>query len=416
MDLLERGAMPRFVELLAAVPVVVLEGPRASGKTAIGSVLVQRGLIKSVVDLSDPTVSSAAASSSTSFVEALQTPAFIDEAQLVPELSLAIKRRVDRVGQPGLFVLTGSSRLGRAQLGGSDPLAGRSARLRLWPMTQGELFGTPVNVVEQLVRGTPAGLGSVNRLEPQELLVRMQRGGFPTLAGVVGQGSRAIQQQLMREYVEGVLFHEVGQRHDRAELLRLFRYLASTTSRLLNISAVANELGATRETIQARLASLDGAFLTHNLAAHRSGEHRTMTAHPKVHACDIGLAAWAARAETVPAAAVWGNLVETFVVNELVAQASWCVDEVIVRHWRDTAKKVEVDAVLVDSGGRCVPVEIKAAADIRPDDLKGLQAFLAGHPDSTLGVIFYSGEHVLPMADNIWAVPISALWQSSAQS
>ena len=55
-DLLERGIYPRVLELLRSVPVVVLEGPRASGKTAIGAMLSERGAIRTVVDLSDPTV------------------------------------------------------------------------------------------------------------------------------------------------------------------------------------------------------------------------------------------------------------------------------------------------------------------------------------------------------------------------
>ena len=126
----------------------------------------------------------------------------------------------------------------------------------------------------------------------------------------------------MREYAEGVLYHEVGQRHDRAELLRMLQYVGATTSRLLNVSSVASDLGVRRETVQSRLASLDASFLVHLLPSHRLGEHRTVTAHPKVHAVDTGLAAWAARAEEDPPAAVWGGLVETFVVNELLAQSS----------------------------------------------------------------------------------------------
>ena len=118
-SLLPRGVTPQLEKLLAAAPVVVLEGPRASGKTAIGEMLLAAGTMATRADLSDPTVLAAAAASPTSFVDSLPTPAFIDEAQLLPELPLAIKRRVDRDRQKGAFILTGSSRLGRTQLGGS---------------------------------------------------------------------------------------------------------------------------------------------------------------------------------------------------------------------------------------------------------------------------------------------------------
>lgn len=78
--------------------------------------------------MADPTVLAAAAASPSGLIEQVTTPALIDEAQLVPELLLPIKRRVDLDTRPGSFLPTGSSRLGRAQLGGSDPLAGRPAR------------------------------------------------------------------------------------------------------------------------------------------------------------------------------------------------------------------------------------------------------------------------------------------------
>lgn len=409
-ELLSRGIWSRLTALLDSVPVVMLEGPRASGKTAIGTMLQDAGRVAAVVDLSDSTVRRAAESAPTAFIDGLPRPVVIDEAQLVPELPLAVKRRVDRERTRGAFMLTGSSRLGRAQLGGSDPLAGRSARLRLWPMTQAELTGRPVNLVDDLIAATPGAPAISAAIDAGHLLARIRRGGLPTLASVAGEIDQAVRPQLMREYIEGVIFHEVGGRHDRAELLRLFQYLAASTGRLLNTSSVANEFGARRETIQTRLASLEAAFLLHLVPGDRPSEHRTLTAHPKVHAIDTGLACWAARVDDEPSAALWGSLVETFVVNELAAQAGWSTTETVVRHWRDTTRKVEVDAVLVRGDGLRVGIEIKAASDVRPDDLAGLRAFLAATGEHSRGIVFYTGGLVLPLDERIWAVPISALW------
>ena len=409
VDLLKRGLVPRLSALLAAVPVLVLEGPRASGKTAVGSILGEMGLVRTLADLSDPPVRAAAEASPTSFVENLRTPAFIDEAQLVPELTVAVKRTVDRTGEVGAFILTGSSRLGRAALGGSDPLAGRASRARLWPMTQGELVGRPINVLPSLL-GAGRLSGSLPAVAVMDLLARIKRGGLPPLAGLRNTMLDAIRPQLIAEYVEGVLYHEVGRRHDRAELERTYRYLAATTACLLNVSSIANALGAKRETIQSRLATLDALFLLHTLAGHRSGKHRAVTAHPKVHAVDTALASWAARVGDEPPAAIWGSLVETFVINELCAQAGWLADPITVRHWRDNTRKLEVDAVLFSETGQSVAIEVKAGADIRPDDMRGLRAFLEAEAHATRGVVFYTGGLVLQLDERIWAVPISALW------
>lgn len=413
--LLLRGLQPALERLMKAVPVVILEGARASGKTSVGRTLLAQGALRSLVDLSEPTIFAAAEASPTSFIDELEPPVLIDEAQLLPALATAVKRRVDREGGMGTFVLTGSSRLGRAQLGGSDPLAGRAARLRLWPMTQGELAGAPVNLVASLLSAPPKRAHPKAGTTRQELVLRIRRGGLPLLAGVRGAIEPRVREQLAQEYVEAVLFHEVGVRHDRAELQRLFRYLAASTARLANLSSIASELGATRATIAARLASLDACFLLHALAGHRPSEHRTLTAHPKIHAADTGLAAWAARMDERPSAAVFGAMLETLVVNELVAQAGWIHGGPTIRHWRDTVKKVEVDAVILQSNGRSIPIEVKAGADVRPDDLVGLRAYLASVSGAERGIVFYTGDKTLKLDDAIWAVPISALWHGLAR-
>ena len=411
--LLPRGIVERISDAAQAVPVVVLEGPRACGKTTVGSILHDQGVVATIADLGDPTVLAAAEAAPTSFVEDLTLPALIDETQLVPELLLAVKRRVDRERRAGAFVLTGSSRLGRAGLGGSDPLVGRAVRIQMSPMTQGELQEQPLKLVDALIGGETLASGDHPMISKTELLERIRRGGLPALAGVVAPVPDLLRHQLFAEYVEGVVHHETGSRTDRAEIIRLLRYLAGSTARLLNISTVAGELGTTRETVQNRIAVLDAAFLVHQLAAHRSAEHRTLTAHPKVHAVDTGLAAWAARLTDDPPPALYGSLVETFVINELVAQASWSTSAPVIRHWRDTARKLEVDAVVVDPSGVSMAVEVKAASDVRPDDLRGLRRYLDTASGAVRGVVFYTGEHTLKLDDRIWAVPISALWHKT---
>lgn len=283
-------------------------------------------------------------------------------------------------------------------------------------MTQGELAGSPINVVDGLLSRPPPSAPPRARLDRLDLVHRIRRGGLPLLAGVVAPVDPVIRGQLAQEYVEAVLFHEIGGRHDRAEMQRLFRYLAASTSRLANISSIANETASTRATVMQRLASMEACFLVHQVAGHRPSEHRTLSAHPKIHATDLALAAWAARMDDEPSAGVLGSMVETFVVNELVAQASWLHQGPTVRHWRDTARKLEVDAVLLSESGRSIAIEVKAATDVRPDDLKGLAAFLSSVRGSSRGLVFYTGGHTLQLDAKIWAVPISTLWTGFAQS
>jgi uncharacterized protein len=95
----------------------------------------------------------------------------------------------------------------------------------------------------------------------------------------------------------------------------------------------------------------------------------------------------------------------------MLGQSEWGKPGVSLRHWRDTTRKLEVDAVLVDdTAGGLVGIEVKASADVKGEDLRGLRHFLASVSGAQRGVIFYSGELALQVDDNIWALPISSMW------
>jgi hypothetical protein len=46
---------------------------------------------------------------------------------------------------------------------------------------------------------------------------------------------------------------------------------------------------------------------------------------------------------------------------------------------------------------------------VRTDDARGLQACLAVEPKARFGVVFYTGDDILPLARNVLAAPCSAL-------
>lgn len=58
-----------------------------------------------------------------------------------------------------------------------------------------------------------------------------------------------------------------------------------------------------------------------------------------------------------------------------------------------------------------VGVEVKAAATVKEGDLRGLKklAGLAAR-QFKMGVLLYDGTETMPLADGIWATPLSTLW------
>jgi uncharacterized protein len=101
MVLLARGIQPAVQQALTAVPVVVLEGGRAVGKSTLCRAMIHQNNWADLIDLSDPGVTDALRLDPLRFLRDLPVPACIDEAQLVPELPLWVKRIVDeRKGTP----------------------------------------------------------------------------------------------------------------------------------------------------------------------------------------------------------------------------------------------------------------------------------------------------------------------------
>jgi predicted AAA+ superfamily ATPase len=131
------GIVRRLRESLADTPVVLLNGPRQSGKTTLVRQFASEQ--RPYLTLDDATTCAAAREDPQGFIRRLDG-AVIDEVQRVPELLLAIKLAVDDRRRPGRFLLTGSGDV-MALPRVADSLAGRLEVLSLLPLAGCELAG-----------------------------------------------------------------------------------------------------------------------------------------------------------------------------------------------------------------------------------------------------------------------------------
>lgn len=421
---LERGAAPLVHQLLDSAKVIIVEGGRGVGKTTLVRHVAQDRGFSTYFDLSDTADRSALAQDPHRVLRAAPTPILIDEAQLEPELPVAVKRLVDEANSPGQVLLTGSARIGRGALDGADPLAGRAVRMRLNSFTQGELSGAPWNVVERWFDGSFEA-GVYPELALDDLFGLLTVGGIPAMAlGPDGaplhsdaRSSEDQRRRLFDTYIEGVLTANVaGSRTNRSRLMQAFRYLASNPGQILNLSRAASELSMRAETVQGYLDMCASSFLLDVAPAHRPTQHQTLTAHPRVFASDVGLAAWAAETSVdrlVRDTKLSGALLENFVASELTAQAGWMPSSPTLLHWRDTRAAKEVDLVLRRPNGDLLAVEVKSSSSVSMSDAKGLAAFADRAGDRLLNsVIVYTGRVTQQLDTHIWAVPLSSMFGS----
>ncbi len=407
---------PRFsyaqvLEALADSPVVLVHGPRQCGKTTLAR-MVGDAAGYGYVTFDDEVQLAAAKSDPIGFVADLPTKVVLDEIQRVPSLFLAIKSRVDRDRSPGRFILTGSSNvLLVPKL--ADSLAGRMETIRLHPLAQAELAGiASPHFLDWLFTGN-IPVGHFGRLGP-ELIDRIVAGGFPPALARTPGRRRAI---WYRDYLDALVQRDV---RDMARigaldaLPRLLQLAAGQTARLMNVSELSSSFHLSRPTIRDYVSLLERLFLIDSLPPWHSNRLSRLVKTPKLHMGDSGLAASLLGLDAASLSrdrGTLGQLLETFVYQELRRQAGWFDADVTFHHYRDK-DKVEVDIIL-DCGARGLSgIEIKATATVTASDFRGLHKL----KDATgnrfrAGVLLYDGDDSVRFGENMFAMPIRSLWK-----
>jgi predicted AAA+ superfamily ATPase len=395
------------------VPILVLQGPRSVGKSTVLAEIAA-DLHRPVINLDLPDVRRAVSDDMRTWVDQNAT-VLIDEYQRVPAILDVIKAAVDADFRPARFVLTGSTRF-EALPRTTQTLTGRAHFLSIWPFTQGEIegiketfVGTAVTNAEEL----PLGLGT--NLSRTEIAARLCVGGMPIAVQMdSGRG------RWFDDYVNSSLQRDVaaiGNLRRGEELANLFRRLASQTAQVLNITAAANSVGVDKGTAASYVTLLEHLFLLHRLPAWGRGLRSRATAMPKVHLVDSGLAARLLRitperlSRLDPSAQTeFGHLLESFVVNEILKQASWTDDVTAVGHWR-THDGHEVDLIAECSDGGVTGFEVKAGRDISRRDIKGLMALRDTLGDQfRAGIVLTTGDVGYRLDHKIYVCPITQLW------
>ena len=109
-----------------------------------------------------------------------------------------------------------------------------------------------------------------------------------------------------------------------------------------------------------------------------------------------------------------GQLLETFVFQELRRQASWHDEPFAFFHYRDK-DGAEVDIVVEQGAGALAGVEVKAGATVRSADFRGLRKLeSAAGKRFAGGVVLYDGETGASFGDGLHAVPLRTLWEAAA--
>lgn len=411
--------LPRVVDAelevrLGAAGAVVIEGPKACGKTETAR---QRAASSVLLDVDDNARRAVAVDPS--LVLAGPVPRLLDEWQVEPALWNHVRRAVDERGEPGQFVLTGSSV--PADDVARHTGAGRFSFLRMRPLTLFESGHSNGSVsLSGLLSGEPPRTDDPG-VAVADLADLIAAGGWPAQHGRrVADAARAA-----RDYLEQIRSVDVprvaGSRRDPARVGRLLQSLARNSATEVAVSVLAADAGGAdgaldRHTVAEYLTILDRLMITEAQPAwapHLRSRANLRTS-PKRHFVDpsLAVAALGAGPERLLADLnLLGLLFESLVVRDLRVLAQPLDGQVL--HYRDNYG-TEVDAIVQLADGRWAGFEIKLGAGLVDEGAESLLRFRnavdtrrTGEP-ATLGVIVGTGFGYL-RPDGIAVIPVAAL-------
>jgi len=410
----ERKLTPVVVELLKEFRIVYLTGPRQSGKTTLTKSLSPSCGLE-YVTFDNQTTLLSARQDPTGFIDSFKNKKVIlDEFQYIPELVPAIKQASDDLSpqERGKFLLTGSAdifRSGKTQ----EALPGHMARLELYPLSLAEKFKTSHNVIDLLCQ-QEFERSALEKINAQTLANLILEGGYPE----VQDKSPRAQQLWYHSYIEGRLFKDfetlyVARGAYRSKLKSLIPYLAGLAGNLVKYSNISNDLGENDKLIKSYVEVLELMFIIKMTPAYlKNKAKRLATTMPKLQMIDTGLACsllGIKNEEQLMKSSYFGGLLENFIFMELLKQNGWSKESVELFHFRDKYQN-EVDIVMERENHQIIGIEIKASATIHSQDFKGLIKLAEFNPGKfQYGVIFYSGEKVLPFSQNnieLYALPM----------
>lgn len=403
----KRLVTPRLNVALSDTPVVLLIGPRRSGKTTL--VQTVRDRERRYLTLDDPAVSSFASADPVGFVRGLDY-AVIDEVQRAPELLLAIKKAVDEDYRPGRFLLTGSANVMTLPKV-ADSLAGRMETLRLFPLSRVEIEGRTPRFLDQVFAGDISPPDAV--VLGDDLVELVVAGGFPEALQRSSSGRRRAWALAYLESVLGRDLRDIAEVERLTELPHFVRLLAEHSAQLVNFTQFGSGIGVSYKTAQRYVGLLQQTFLVSVLRPWHTNAIKRLVKSPKLHFVDTGIAS-AARGlgvdEIRKDRKKLGALLENYVYAELLRLLTAVEDPPQCFHFRD-AKKNEVDLVLQRRDESVVGIEVKASATVSSADFNGLRKLAkAAGRRFTFGAVMYDGEEVLPFGESFAAVPVSSLW------
>jgi predicted AAA+ superfamily ATPase len=271
----------------------------------------------------------------------------IDEIQKVPLLLDEVHKLITEEGI--FFALTGSSAR-KLKKAGVNLLAGRASQYKLYPLTFEEL-GSDFDLISALSWGTlPETINLKNSSNKEDYL-------YAYVDTYLKQ--EIVLEQLVRNIQPFSSFLQVA---------------AATNGESVVYENIAKDTGVTSVSIKTYFEILEDTLIGFNLPPYHSSKRKRFKRAPKFYFHDLGVVRALKNILKVPAQPgtfEFGNLFETFIINEIVRLNEYRRTRFELSHMRIDDSE-EIDLIVERPGARTVLIEIKSKEKIDERDTKTL--------------------------------------------
>ncbi len=358
--------------LTAAVefPVVILTGPRQTGKSTLLKMLFPD---YTYITMDDPFARKTAVEDPILFLERGGEKMLIDEVQYIPGILPYIKILVDKNrDQNGRFILTGSQIFPLMQ-GVSESLAGRAAIYELLEFSYEE--------IREVVK--------INTTA--DFFEMIMRGFFPDPAV---QGVRL--HSFFRSYIQSYIERDIRQVRSVQDLhtFQVFLELLATRSgSILNLNEVAKDCGISHTTARNWLSLMETTRIVYLLRPYFKNIGKRVIKSPKLYFTDTGLLAFLLKypdAGTLQSGPAAGAIFENFIIMEVLKHKINHNLLYDLYFYRDSNHN-EVDLVL-DYGRHHKLFEIKSSRTLKTKFFSTLERISNLFPQSERFLVSLSSE------------------------
>jgi len=403
MRYLKRAIREDLEEYLRYFPVLLISGARQVGKSTLALHLG----IENYITLDDINIYEMAQNDPKGFIEYLDKPVIIDEAQRLPELMITIKEYVDKERINGAFVLTGSASLqGFKDI--SDSLAGRIGIVELYPLSLKEKSQKEENIIDMF--GGSLDTFVLKKYE-SDIAVQILDGGYPEILKIESPKAKYLWfSSYIRTYIESDA-RELAHIRNLDKFIKMYRLCMIRSGNMFQKNELQKEAGLDNRTFDSYFAVMEHTYQIQKLQPFFRNQLKRLIKTPKIYATDTGILnhlLQISSKEELETSHYKGNVIETFIFDELLKANSAAQKKVGLFYYRTSDKK-EIDFIL-DYGEKIVAVEIKSSKSVSKSDFKHIYHLQKEIPESfDKGIVLYGGEDLLRLDAQMYAVPFGFL-------